>query len=259
MSSYVQVTKEEGAALVTIDHPPLNVMSAEVVEELLAAFQELERDKNIVAVVLTGAGSTAFMAGADIKEFPSWMGKKGIKEDFMKNHEFLYKLDVFPKPTIAVLNGLTYGGGCELALAFDMIIAEQHASIALPEIKLGLFPGGGGTQRLPRAIGSALAKEMMYTGDAISAERAERIGLVNAVVPRGEGIAKGMELAKRISRHSLPALSKIKKAVDAGLQTTLQKGLEYEAELFEEVFQTEDVREGVTAFFEKRKPVFVHK
>jgi len=158
-----------------------------------------------------------------------------------------------------VLNGLTFGGGCELALACDIRIAEEHAQIGLPEIKLGLFPGGGGTQRLPRLVGEAKAKELMFTGDPISAQEAEKIRLVNRVVPSGEGLNSAKELAKRISRHSLQALSRIKKSVDEGMNHSLTEGIELEAALFAEVFQTEDIKEGVQAFIEKRKPVFQHR
>jgi enoyl-CoA hydratase len=177
----------------------------------------------------------------------------------MGSHEILNQIDQFNKPTIAVLNGMTFGGGCELALTCDIRIAEEHALVGLPEIKLGLFPGGGGTQRLPRLIGEARAKQLMYTGEPITAEKAERIGLINEVVPTGEGLNYGLKIAAKISKHSLQALSRIKKAVDDGMELSLEEGIEREAHLFTEVFRTEDIREGVQAFIEKRKPVFTHK
>ncbi|WP_191561839.1 enoyl-CoA hydratase [Metabacillus idriensis] len=259
MNKLVTADKNGSIAIITINNPPLNVMNQQVTRELKECFRALKEDSEVVTVILTGAGEKAFMAGADIKEFPQLIGKKGIKANFLKGHAFLNEIDQFPKPTIAVLNGLTFGGGCELALTCDLRIAEEHAQIGLPEIKLGLFPGGGGTQRLPRIVGDAKAKEMMFTGDPIDAREAERLGLVGSVVPKGEGIQKAIELANRISRHSLPALSKIKKAVDEGLNSTLLNGLDLEAGLFEEVFQTEDIKEGVQAFIEKRKPAFSHR
>lgn len=259
MEKRVKVEKQEKMAIITIDHPPLNVMDQQVVREIKEAFTEVEHDQETVAVILTGAGERAFMAGADIKEFPELMGRTGIKEQFMVNHSVLGYIDHFPKPVIAVLNGLTLGGGCELALTCDLRIAEEHVQIGLPEIKLGLFPGAGGTQRLSRAVGEARAKEIMFTGEPIDAQKAERIGLVNYVTAKGTGLEKAMELAARISQYSLPALSKLKKAIDEGLDLPLSKGIEREAELFEEVFQTKDIQEGVQAFIEKRKPVFTHQ
>ncbi|MTH55335.1 enoyl-CoA hydratase [Bacillus mangrovi] len=259
MKPFIKLEKKGSVAVLTFDNPPLNVLSQPVMRELEEILDELKEDSGTVCLVLTGAGDKAFMAGADIKEFPNLIGKQGIKSEFMKTHALFSKLDDFPKPTIAVLNGLTFGGGCELALTCDIRIAEDHIQIGLPEIKLGLFPGGGGTQRLPRLIGEAQAKQMMYTGDPVEAEKAKAIGLVNEVVPKGTGLEAGVKLAERISRFSLPALTRIKQAVDEGTQVPLQQGLEREAELFEEVFQTEDIKEGVQAFIEKRKPAFTHR
>ncbi|WP_078547497.1 enoyl-CoA hydratase [Litchfieldia alkalitelluris] len=259
MAQFLQVEKQNGTATITINNPPLNVMNSSVVEELYQSFQALEKDHEVVTVILTGSGSKAFMAGADIKEFPNLIGKAGIKSSFMETHKVLNYIDQFNKPTIAVLNGLTYGGGCELALTCDIRIAEEHVQIGLPEIKLGLFPGGGGTQRLPRVVGESKAKELMFTGDPITAAEAEKIGLVNKVVPTGEGLTAASDLARKISRHSLQALSRIKKAVDDGANLPLEASIEREAELFEEVFQTEDIKEGVSAFIEKRRPVFTHR
>ncbi|MFC5712321.1 enoyl-CoA hydratase [Thalassorhabdus alkalitolerans] len=259
MGETVSLRKEQGIGIVTIDNPPLNVMNQQVTKELGEVFTDVERDKEIIAVILTGAGQKAFMAGADIKEFPESIGKQGMKEDVMKTHQMLNQIDFLPKPTIAVLNGLTFGGGCELALTCDIRIAESHAQIGLPEVKLGLFPGGGGTQRLPRLIGEAKAKELMFTGEPVTAEEGVKLGLVNHVVPEGEGIKKATEMASKIAGYSLESLSRIKEAVDRGVETGLYNGLEKEAELFEEVFQTEDIKEGVQAFIEKRKPLFEHR
>lgn len=185
MAQFIQIEKENHLAVISINNPPLNVLSKKVFQELDEAFSELEDDQEVVAILITGAGNQAFVAGADIKEFPELMGKANTIESIMEGHKVLNAIDKFPKPTIAVLNGLTFGGGCELALACDIRIAEEHIQIGLPEVKLGLFPGGGGTQRLPRLVGAAKAKELMFTGDPITADVAERIGLVNQVVPIG--------------------------------------------------------------------------
>lgn len=259
MAQFIQIEKENHMAVISINNPPLNVLSKKVFQELDKAFSELEDDQEVVAILITGAGNQAFVAGADIKEFPELMGKANTIESIMEGHKVLNAIDKFPKPTIAVLNGLTFGGGCELALACDIRIAEEHIQIGLPEVKLGLFPGGGGTQRLPRLVGAAKAKELMFTGDPITADVAERIGLVNQVVPIGEGMNAAKKLSSKITRHSLQALSRIKMAVDQGLEKSLEDGIELEATLFAEVFQTEDIKEGVQAFIEKRKPIFQHR
>jgi enoyl-CoA hydratase len=259
MGNYVEVQVENKIAVLTIMNPPLNVLSKKVFQELGEAFESLRTNDEAVAVLITGAGSKAFVAGADIKEFPEMMSNPRMIEEVMATHEVLNSIDSFPKPTIAVLNGLTFGGGCELALACDIRIAEEHAQIGLPEIKLGLFPGGGGTQRLPRLIGEAKAKELMYTGEPVSAEEAARIGLVNKMAASGEGMKTARELADKIAGHSLQALSRIKQAVDDGLDRTLEEGVKLEARLFEEVFRTEDIQEGVKAFIEKRKAEFKHR
>jgi enoyl-CoA hydratase len=259
MGQFVTVEKESKLAVITIKNPPLNVLSKKVFQELDEAFNEVEHDNEVIAVLLTADGERAFVAGADIKEFPQMMGNPEMKQDVMEGHKVLNHIGHFPKPTIVVLNGLTLGGGCELALAFDIRIAEEHVQIGLPEVSLGLFPGGGGTQRLPRLVGRAKAKEMMFTGETISAQEAERIGLVNQVVSKGKGMKEAKALALKMTQHSLQALSRIKKAVDEGLNRSLSEGIELEATLFEEVFQTEDVKEGVQAFLEKRKPAFQHQ
>lgn len=259
MTQLVSYKKENGIAVMTLDNPPLNVMSRQVQKEIQAIIEEIKHDDEVVCVVLHSAGDKAFMAGADIKEFPTMIGNPEMRPQVMEIHNMLNDLDNLPKPTIVVLDGLTFGGGCELALTFDIRIAEEHATIGFPEVKLGLFPGGGGTQRLPRIVGEAKAKEMMYTGEPISVNNATGIGLVNQVVPTGDGLKTAMDLAAQIATKSLQALSRIKQAVDEGLEVSLSEGVEREATLFTEVFQTEDVKEGVEAFIGKRRPDFKHK
>ncbi|MDQ1002184.1 enoyl-CoA hydratase [Neobacillus niacini] len=261
MVELVSVKKEAGIALVTIDNPPVNALSRKVLEELASVFANLEDDPGANVVILTGAGNRAFVAGGDIKSFPKRlnMKKSELKLSNMENHEIYNQLANFPKPTIAFLNGYTFGGGCELALTCDIRIAEEQVQLGLPEVKLGLFPGGGGTQRLPRLIGEAKAKELMFTGEAISASEAKEIGLVNQVVPEGEGLQASYTVAKKMVNHSLQALSRIKRVINEGAELPLSSGLELEAEEFASIFQTQDVREGVQAFLEKRKPNFQHR
>ncbi|MFB5284947.1 enoyl-CoA hydratase [Peribacillus sp. Hz7] len=259
MSKLVRVEKREGIATIILDNPPLNILSHQVVKELDEIFHMVAKDPEVICVILTGSGNKAFMAGANIKEFPDKIGKNDVKEFSMHMHRVFNLIDFLPQPTIAVINGWALGGGCELALTCDIRIAEAHAQIGLPEIKLGLFPGAGGTQRLPRLVGEAKAKEMMFTGEPISMDEALRIGLVNQVVPSGEGMTVAYKVAQKIAGYSLQALSRIKRAVDEGMDQDFDAALEREAHLFGEVFQTEDVKEGVQAFIEKRTPQFTHK
>lgn len=259
MTQLVTYKVENGIAQIIIDNPPLNVMGQQVQQEIKNSIDMVKLDEEVICVVLTTAGDKAFMAGADIKEFPSMIGNPDMRTDVMAMHDMLNEIGELPKPTIVVLDGLTFGGGCELALTFDIRIAEAHTTIALPEVKLGLFPGGGGTQRLPRLIGASKAKEIMFTGEPISVETAEKIGLVNQVVPTGEGLNAAMNMAAQFTNKSLQSLSRIKKAVDNGREMTLSEGIDREAALFEEVFQTKDVKEGIEAFIGKRKVKFNHQ
>lgn len=258
MGELVRYEVENRVATVTIDNPPMNVLSSQVTNELDGIFTELANNPEVGAVVLTGNGSRAFMAGADIKEFPQKMNaSKEEKLDRSKvAHDVLNKIADLPKPTIACLNGLALGGGCELSLTCDIRIAEEHVKIGLPEVKLGLFPGGGGTQRLPRIVGPSKAKELMFLGDPITAEEALTLGLVNKVVPSGEGLATAQALAGKTAAYSSDALKFIKQAVNEGAEQNLEAGLELERQLFADVFETENVKEGVRAFLEKRAPVF---
>lgn len=259
MTNLVTWRKENGIAVITIDNPPLNVLNQQVQKELKVVVSEIREDQETVCVLLSTAGDKAFMAGADIKEFPQMMNNPNMKEDVLFMHGVLNELDQLPKPTIAVLDGLTFGGGLELALTCDIRIAEERTQLGFPEIKLGLFPGGAGTQRFPRLVGEAKAKELMFVGDPISAKEALDIGLVNHVVENGTSFEKALEMAKLIASRSLPALSLIKQAVDEGLDMELEDGIVNEANLFEKVFQTEDIQEGVAAFIEKRQPQFKHR
>lgn len=257
----VELRKEDQVAVLTINNPPVNALNSRVMAELLQNLEELAGDDGVRVLIVTGAGDRAFVAGADIKEFPGlFQGRAGLAGQFaLAGHKMFNALDNFPRPTIAAVNGLALGGGCELALACDLRVAADTAQFGLPEIKLGLFPGGGGTQRLPRLIGEARAKELMYLGEPITAGEALQIGLVNRVVPAGQLVEETMKLAGKLASRPGVALNLIKQAVDRGLQVSLEEGLKIEADLFDRVFLTEDVQEGVNAFLEKRKAEFKHR
>ncbi len=257
MPDLVHMKKENGLAIITIDNPPMNVLSQSVAKELLQAYLSVENDPEVVVIVLTGEGNRAFMAGANIKEFPDALGQPGVAYHMAQRfHELMNTIDFFPKPTIAALNGFTLGGGLELALACDMRVCDTNAKLGFPEINLGIFPGAGGTQRLPRLVGEGKAKELMFTGQPISAEEAYRIGLVNALAEPGKALEHAVALASQIASKSLPALSLIKRAVMDGIHLPLDEAVQVEAKLFDEVFQTKDSKEGVHAFMEKREPNF---
>ncbi|MGN1402379.1 MAG: enoyl-CoA hydratase/isomerase family protein [Bacillus sp. (in: firmicutes)] len=257
----VSWVKENKIATITIDNPPLNILDAMVVEQLHQVIDEIEQEINVKAVIITGEGKQAFMAGGDIKMFPQWMGKgeEEAKQKSLWLQEPLNRLERLTCPTIVAINGVALGGGCELALCCDIRIAEEQIMIGLPEIKLGLFPGAGGTQRLSRLVGKSKAKELIFTGKSLSAEEAQKIGLIDHVVPEGKSVEKAKELAGLISGYSLPALSLAKKAIDEGFPQSLEDGLTCEADYFGKVFQTQDVKEGVGAFINKRNPIFVDK
>jgi enoyl-CoA hydratase len=259
MAELISVTKHNGVATVIINNPPMNVLSNQVAAELYDAFTQLKEDQAVISIILTGAGERAFMAGADIKGFPD--GREKVEENGsdISVHEVFRFIETIPKPTIALLNGYTLGGGLELALTCDIRIAEEHAKVGLPEVKLGLLPGAGGTQRLPRLVGPSKAKELMFTGDPISAEEALRLGIVNQVVSKGEGMEVANALAQKLTKRSLEAVSRIKYAVNKGAELSFEEGLKLEAQLFQDVFHTEDAKEGISAFIEKRQPEIKHR
>jgi enoyl-CoA hydratase/carnithine racemase len=255
----IQLDKDGPLAIVTLTNPPLNVLHPHMVAELDACFTGLATDADVVVAIVTGQGERAFCAGFDIKEFPSLMVPGAAAQLTRVLHASLNKIAHLGKPTIAAVNGLALGGGLELSMACDLRLVAANAQMGQPEIKLGLLPGAGGTQRLPRLVGAGMAKELMYTGDPISAAEAYRIGLANRVVPAGEALAAARQMGQTIAGMAGVALRSIQEAVDRGLDTTLDAGLQIEAEAFANVFQTEDVHEGVEAFINKRKPNFRHR
>jgi enoyl-CoA hydratase len=248
--------RDDAVAVVTIDRPDvMNALDRETLTSLRDALRGLAVDQDVHAVVLTGAGDRAFAAGADIRE----MTPMGVLEAHgwgMLGHECGRLLESMPKGTIAAVNGLAVGGGCELALACDIRYASERATFGQPEINIGVIPGWGGTQRLARAVGGGLAKDLILTGRTIDASEALRIGLVSAVYPDGELLDRALETAHALAEKSPVALSAAKDATNRALQGDLGSGLSYEAIIFSALFATEDQKEGMTAFSDKRKPRF---
>ena len=254
---YLLIDREPPIAIITINRPQvLNALSQEVLDELSLAIDELNADTQIGALILTGAGQKAFVAGADISQFNDLTTMSQAAEFARRGQAVLDRIERLPKPVIAAINGYALGGGCELAMACDIRIAADTARLGQPEINLGIIPGYGGTQRLPRLVGRGMAKYLVLTGEHISAEEARRIGLVEFVVPAAELMDFSRELARKLASKAPIALHLAKKAINKGLEGSLSQGLVYEADQFGAVFDTRDRVEGVNAFLEKRKPVW---
>jgi enoyl-CoA hydratase len=242
--------------VVTIDRPDaLNALDLSTLKALRDRLRELADDQPTRAVVLTGAGEKAFAAGADIK-YMSGLGPKEAKEWGALGHEVGGLLETMPKPAIAAVNGFALGGGCELALACDIRYAASTAKLGQPEINLGIIPGWGGTQRLARVAGIGVAKELIFTGRTVGAEEASRRGLVEAVFEPDELMEKTLELAQLLTSKSPLALAAAKQAINRAFQGEHAANLEHEAESFGELFASEDAKEGLAAFVEKREPTF---
>jgi enoyl-CoA hydratase len=258
MSEYTNVLIERADALatVTVSRPErLNVLNADTVAALGAAFAELAADDGVRGIVLTGAGEKAFVAGADIGELAGMAGLSG--EAFSRRGQDVFRaIERMRKPVVAAVNGFALGGGLELALACHLRVASENARFGLPEVKLGIIPGYGGTVRLPRLVGRGRALQMILTGEAIEAAEAQRIGLVNDVVPLPALLDAACGLARRIMQNGPLAIGMALEAVDAGYGATTEEALRHEAGLFGLLAATEDMREGMAAFLEKRSPLF---
>jgi enoyl-CoA hydratase len=236
-------------------NPPLNLVTTELTEQLRDALHQIDRADDVRAVVVSGSGERAFCAGSHIGEFEGLHGR--VSEGKLLLEKLVYRqLADLPMPTIAAIEGNALGGGLELALCCDLRIASEQARLGMPEVRLAVMPGSGGTQRLPRVVGLARAKELILTGRIISAEQAERIGLVNEVVPTGEARKAARAMADEIAARGPIAVREAKRLIDAAPDTTLDAGLAAELDASERIFESEDMLEGAKAFFEKRDPQY---
>ena len=255
---FVKLAIEDRVAVITIDHPPVNALNAATMKELSETVDEVIANPEVKAAVITGAGQIAFVAGADINEFTGiTAGEQAIAASTMGQAVF-NQIECAPKPFIAAINGVALGGGMELAMACHLRVIGDRAKMGQPEINLGIIPGWGGTQRLPRIVGKAKAIELILTGDQITAQEAYRLNLVNKVVPGGEVLKTARDLGKKIAQKSAIVARAAVDAINASAKP-LGEGLAYEASQFGVLFQTEDMREGVAAFLEKRQAVFKDK
>lgn len=248
-SENVHVDRDGRVVIVTIDHPPANAISRSVVSGLTAALHEAAADPGCAALVLTGAGPRFFAAGADIGEFASAGG-----EEIAGGADLTLALESSRLPVVAAVNGVALGGGCELAMAADIRIASRSARFGQPEIRLGIIPGWGGTQRLPRLVGRSAALELLLTGDTIDADRALHLGLVSRVVDPENLMSAALEVARNLADQAPLAIAATKRAVAAGLDRPLPEALAAEQEEFVALFASEDASEGISAFLEKRAP-----
>ncbi len=259
MSDLVRIDVRSGVAVVLVDNPPVNALSNEVVDALAHAAEQLSADDSVRAVILTGAGDKAFIAGADLAELSQALGSAAWIEDHTgRTRRMLDLWEGIPQPVVGAVQASAVGGGLEIALVCDLLVADAAARFGLPEVRLGLMPGAGGTQRLPRRVGVGRAKELLLLGGTIDAEEARRIGLVNRVASPGAALATAGELAAKLAALSSVAVRAIKSSVGSA-NGDIAHGLDTERALFIQVFASQDATEGVNAFVEKRPPAFAHR
>ena len=255
----IVVEKTDGIATVTITRPKaLNALNKDTLLEMSFSFREIAEDRGVQVVIITGAGEKAFVAGADISFMQNLNPIEG-KAFAELGHKVMKIIENMPQPVIGAINGFALGGGCELSLCCDMRLASDNAKFGQPEVNLGVVPGFGGTQRLPRLIGKGLANELLFSGNMIDAEEACRIGLVNRVVPQERLMDECVKLAKTIASRAPIAVRLCKESVNNGMEMDLTRACSYEADLFALCFASEDQSEGMTAFLEKRKADFLDK
>jgi enoyl-CoA hydratase len=256
---FVRCQIEEGIALVTIDNQPsLNALNQPTLTQLDQIFDNLAKNAEVKGVIITGGGEKSFVAGADISEFNQVKGDSAAV--FMARGQRIFdKIEAFDRPVIAAVNGFALGGGNELAMCCDIRIAAENAIFGQPEITLGIIPGYGGTQRLPRLIGPGKAKEIIFADERINAQEALRVGLIQRVVPKGQAVAEAKKLLTKIMTKGPVAIKMAKKAINEGLTMSLRKGLDLEAQCQSVCFASEDKDEGARAFLEKRPANFKGK
>ena len=250
--AFVEVTKQGNIGIITMNRPEaLNALSSAVFADLSKALDQVERDEEVYVVIITGAGR-AFVAGADIGEMAHMNVEEGLSFSELGN-SLLMRVDMFPKPTIAAVNGFALGGGCELSLACDIRIASEKAKFGQPEVGLGIIPGFGGTQRMARIIGTGPAMELIFTADTIDAKQAEKIGMVNHVGPAEELMDAAIAMAEKIASKAQVAIRTSKMALRRGIDCDINTAVTYEALAFATCFGTEDQKDAMKAFVEKRK------
>lgn len=254
----IQLNIENGVATITLNRPPMNPLNSQIFRELALAADELQADASVKAVIITGAGDKAFAAGADVSEMINFTPIEAYA--FCQGSRTAFeKIENIGKPVIAAINGMALGGGCELALCCDFRLAADNAKFGQPEINLGIIPGGGGTQRLTRLIGTAKTKELIFLGDVFDAAAAEKIGLVNKVVPAESLMEEARKLAEKLASKPAVAMKMAKAAINNGLNMDITKALTLEIQNFIITFTSDDCKEGIGAFVEKRKPNFTGK
>ena len=256
---FFKISKEEGVTTLNFDHPPVNTLNQEVMKELDQLFDLLKTDPETKVVLFTSQNPQAFIAGADIKEFRGIKNGAEAEQLARRGQDILNKIEKLGKPVIAAINAVCLGGGNELVMACHLRIAGDRARFGQPEINLGIIPGFGGTQRLPRIVGLSRATEFMLTGDMITAQEAFRIGLVNSVVPDQDLLKQAMGLAKKIASKGTVAIRQILSLIDQGRRASLEEGLQEEAKGFGKICETEDMKEGISAFLDKRQPQFKNR
>jgi enoyl-CoA hydratase/carnithine racemase len=253
---FVLTTLEENIFLVTIDRPPVNALNPQTLSELESALDEFTSNPIARVAVISGGDKVVFVSGADLSQTEALFASGKINDFILRGQQLFQKISECSKPILAAINGLALGGGMELALACHIRVMADHARLAQPEINLGIIPGWGGTQRLPKAVGLAKARELILTGESITAQEAFRLNLVNKVVPRREVLNAARELARRIASKGSLAVRAAMDAIRMSTQMAMQDGLAYEARQVTALVGSADAREGLKAFLEKRPPVF---
>jgi len=253
---FVRWNVESGLATLIFDRPPVNALSYQAREEIAASLEEIASSASVRCLVLHGGGGRAFSVGSDIKEFPEAVARNLGRRRAVQEHALHNRIDLFPVPTIAAIEGHCLGGGLELALACDLRVASASSRLGLPEVKLGVFPAGGGTERLPRLIGQARARELIYTGEPIDAQEAWRLGLINRIAPAGQALATAQALGRSIADRPGTTLRTVKSVLDRGRAMDLLEAQQVSIDAITALWNSEAVQEGVMAFLEKRPARF---